>query len=130
MFRFQWVECHIDIIDSGQCLTEEEISTSLKGLPEGLNKTYKQNLLKIVRKGKAAAARAKKILIQFIDTLTTLHLPQLAEATIIEPDHTDLYGPLIDFVCNREFSLIGIYGYIYVLYNSFDIYLFIHVIGR
>ena len=37
---------------------------------------------------------------------------------------------IVILVCNERFVLINIHGHVYVHYGSFDIFLFIHGIGR
>ena len=68
-----------------ECSTTDEVSTTLKNLPKGLNETYERILLKIVAKGEATAAKAEKILTWLVGSCRPLRLSQLEEALMIEP---------------------------------------------
>lgn len=88
MSRFHWVYCQIVAIDD--CLTEEAITTTLRSLPRDMNQTYERILKKILTRGQHAAEMARRILLWLVGATRPLHILELYEAVMIEPEATRL----------------------------------------
>ena len=86
--RFHWVHCQIVAIDD--CLTEEAITATLRSLPQDMNQTYERILKKILNRGPHAAEMARRILLWLVGATRPLHILELCEAIMIEPESNQL----------------------------------------